>query len=360
MSSFSSFRVANTTIGCERTFIIAEIGQNHQGDIDTAKKMIATAKSVGADCVKFQKSCLNEKFTETALQRSYDSDHSWGRTYGEHKKYLEFTIDEYKILQRFSSELGIIFTASAMDVQSLKDLQSLNVPVIKIGSGDANNIPLLTDAAQVPTPLIISTGMISEEMVQRIVEIMQSFGKVNYSLLHCVSSYPTEPKDVCLDMLNYYRKKFPGLSIGYSGHEKGIAISVAAVLLGAKVSYFLKVVWLYMTRFLRLQVIERHFTLDKQRKGTDHKLSLEPNEFKQMVSCIRDAERLSTNAIQHVQILNYMSTISNESELNDVKLALQTVEEKKILNCEIPCRMKLGKSLGKRNIFFFWFKSLLI
>lgn len=237
MSSFGSFQIANKTVGCERTFIIAEIGQNHQGDIDVAKKMIATAKSIGADCVKFQKSCLKEKFTATALKRSYDGEHSWGQTYGEHKKYLEFTIDQYKVLQRFASELDILFTASAMDIQSLEDLQNLNVPVIKIGSGDANNIPLLTKAALCSTPLIISTGMQSEEMVQRIVEIMQSTGKENYCLLHCVSSYPTEPKDVCLGMLDYYRKKFPGKCIGYSGHEQGIAISVAAVLLGAKVVY---------------------------------------------------------------------------------------------------------------------------
>lgn len=231
----NSFRIANTTIGGERTFIIAEIGQNHQGDIEVAKEMIATAKLIGADCVKFQKSCLNEKFTSTALDRLYDGENSWGRTYGEHKTFLEFTIEQYKILQEFAFDLDIIFTASAMDIQSLQDLQTLKVPVIKIGSGDANNIPLLTKAAQHPTPLIISTGMQSEESVQQIVEIMQSTGKENYCLLHCISSYPTEPKDVCLGMIDYYHKKFPGKCIGYSGHEEGVGISVAAVLLGAKV-----------------------------------------------------------------------------------------------------------------------------
>lgn len=235
MNSFGSFQVANTTVGCKRTFVIAEIGQNHQGDIDVAKKMIVAAKSIGADCVKFQKSCLHEKFTASALNRSYDSENSWGRTYGEHKTYLEFTIEQYKALQEFASELDIIFTASAMDIQSLQDLNTLNVPVIKIGSGDANNVPLLTTAAKYSTPLFISTGMQSEQMIEQIVEIMQSHGKENYCILHCVSSYPTEPRDVGLGMLDYYRKKFPGICVGYSGHEQGIAISVAAVLLGAKV-----------------------------------------------------------------------------------------------------------------------------
>lgn len=235
MSSFGSFRIANTIIGGERTFIVAEIGQNHQGDIGIAKEMISAAKLIGADCVKFQKSCLKEKFTKAALNRSYDSENSFGRTYGEHKNYLEFSIEEYKILQGYASEQDIIFTASAMDIQSLRDLRNLNVPVIKIGSGDANNIPLLTEAANYSTPLIISLGMQSEETVQRIVEIMQATGKENYCLLHCVSSYPTEPKDVHLRMLDYYRKQFPGICVGYSGHEQGIEISVAAVLLGAKV-----------------------------------------------------------------------------------------------------------------------------
>lgn len=235
MSVFGSFDRFNRTADCNRTFIIAEIGQNHQGDISIAKKMIATAKSIGADCVKFQKSCLPEKFTTAALNRSYDSEHSWGRTYGEHKKHLEFTIEQFKVLQEYASELDIMFTASAMDIQSLRELQKLNLPVIKIGSGDANNIPLLIEAALDPTPLIISTGMQSESMIDRIVEIMKSNGKDNYCLLHCVSAYPTNADDVYLNMIDYYRKKFRGITVGYSGHEQGIAISIAAVLLGAKV-----------------------------------------------------------------------------------------------------------------------------
>lgn len=234
MNGFSLFDEGMDS--CRRTFVIAEIGQNHQGDLNTAKEMISTAKSIGADCVKFQKSCLSEKFTANALNRPYNSENSWGRTYGEHKSHLEFTVEQYRILQEYATQLDIIFTASAMDIQSLHELQNdLNVPVIKIGSGDANNIPLLTKAALHPTPLVISTGMQTEGMVDRIVEIMRSSGKTNYCLMHCVSSYPTEANDVGLGMLDFYLKKFPGICVGYSGHEQGIAISIAAVLLGAKV-----------------------------------------------------------------------------------------------------------------------------
>lgn len=235
-----SFNISNRLIGTDRVFVIAEIGQNHQGNIEIAKQMISEAKAAGADCVKLQKSCLSEKFTKNALQRQYDGPNSWGKTYGEHKEFLEFNVDQYKSLQKFANELDIIFTASAMDIQSLCVLESLNVPVIKIGSGDANNIPLLVKAAQMATPLIISTGMQDETMVRRIVQIMDSYKKTNYCLLHCVSAYPTAPSDVNLRLLSAYREYFPNICIGYSGHEQGTAISTAAVLFGAKVFFEFK------------------------------------------------------------------------------------------------------------------------
>lgn len=233
----SSFKIENYTIGSEHTFIIAEIGQNHQGDLNIAKKMISAAKHSGANCVKFQKSCLSEKFTADALKRTYDGINSWGKTYGEHKEHLEFSLDQYKELQSYAKDSNIIFTASAMDSQSLQDLYDLNVPVIKIGSGDTNNMQLLKQAAQNPTPLIISTGMQYQSTIEKIVQLMQYYKKTNYCLLHCVSSYPTAPQHANLRMLDLYRNLFPNICLGYSGHEQGIAISAAAVVLGARVIY---------------------------------------------------------------------------------------------------------------------------
>lgn len=231
-----SFEVANKKIiGGEKIFIIAEVGQNHQGDIELAKRMIASAKENGADCVKFQKSCLREKFTWSALNRPYKNPHSWGRTYGEHKQHLEFTIEQYRQLQTYANELDILFTASAMDIISLRQLNDLNVPFIKIGSGDANNMPLLVEAAQMSVPLIISTGMQTEEIIQKIVKIMREYGKKNFCLMHCVSSYPTQPEDAYLRLLELYGEWFPDVCLGYSGHEQGILISGGAILLGAKV-----------------------------------------------------------------------------------------------------------------------------
>lgn len=231
----STFNIRNHLVGRGRVFVIAEIGQNHQGDMNVAKELIERAKESGADCVKFQKSCLREKFTSTALNRPYDSVNAWGQTYGSHKEYLEFSVDQYRQLQAYANELDIVFTASAMDEQSLRDLHRLNVPVMKIGSGDANNVHLIEAAARHPMPLIVSTGMQDEASVRRIVSIMRANRKENFCLMHCVSSYPTQPCDVHLRLLDVYRKWFPDVCLGYSGHEEGAAIAGAAALLGAQV-----------------------------------------------------------------------------------------------------------------------------
>lgn len=231
----TTFNISNHIVGNGRVFVIAEIGQNHQGDVNVAKELILCAKESGADCVKFQKSCLPEKFTSAALNRPYNSVNAWGKTYGSHKEYLEFSVDQYRQLQSYANALEIIFTASAMDGKSLDDLYGLNVPVIKIGSGDANNVRLIETTAQNSIPLIVSTGMQDEASVRRIVSIMQEQHKRNVCLMHCVSAYPTQPQDVNLRLLEIYRKWFPDLCLGYSGHEQGVAISGAAVLLGAQV-----------------------------------------------------------------------------------------------------------------------------
>ncbi|CAH1399460.1 unnamed protein product [Nezara viridula] len=275
------------------TFIIAEVGQNHQGDLQIAKNLIKKAKECGADCVKFQKSCLPEKFTKSTLNLTYNSEHSWGKTYGEHKKHLEFSEKQYIELQKFSTELGIMFSASAMDEVSLFFLKELNTPFIKIGSGDATNILLLEKAAKTRKPLIVSTGMCSMEDVELIYKTISEEHN-NFALLHCVSSYPTKPCDSNLANITKFKSKFP-VCIGYSGHEVGYNLTLAAVALGAK-------------------IVERHITLDKTWKGNDHSCSLNIDEFKSMVLAIREIE-------------DGMGM------------------EKKLLPCEEVCWQKLGKSI---------------
>ena len=278
-------------------FIIAEIGQNHQGDLNLAKEMIAKAKEAGADCVKFQKSNLEAKFTKDALKAPYSGPNSWGPTYGEHKAHLEFSLEQYQELVEYSRKLGIPMTASAMDCESLDFLVSLDVPFIKIGSGDSNNPLILEKASQLDKPLVVSTGMSDMEQVKKMVNILQGEAetKSNIVLMQCTSSYPTPPQDVNLKILDLYQESL-SLVIGYSGHEMASVPTLGAVARGAK-------------------VIERHVTLDKNMKGTDHKCSLDMEEFKALVESIRIME----------------------SALG--------VKEKKFLPSEQHCFDKLGKTL---------------
>ncbi|XP_019894044.2 sialic acid synthase isoform X2 [Musca domestica] len=277
----------------------------------------------GCDCVKFQKSCLSAKFTKSALQRKYDGPNSWGKTYGEHKAFLEFSMEQYKDIQEFCKTLGIDFTASAMDVVSLHQMDSMNVPFIKIGSGDANNFPLLKQAAALQTPLVISTGMQTFETVDRIVQIMESANKRNFALMHCVSSYPTEPQNCELPRILWLKEKYPNIVIGYSGHEMGIEISTAAVLLGAR-------------------IVERHFTLDRNQKGSDHKCSLEPLQMKNLVCGIKSLKHTLNSSTS----LTITEIISLLDESADVRNALKcSTIEKIMMPCEMNCRDKLGKTL---------------
>ncbi|KAM4809030.1 N-acetylneuraminate-9-phosphate synthase [Rhinophrynus dorsalis] len=276
-------------------FIIAEIGQNHQGDIEIAKKMIRMAKECGADCAKFQKSELEYKFNKKALERPYNSPHSWGKTYGDHKRHLEFSHDQYRELQKYAKEIGIYFTASGMDEMAVEFLNELGVPFFKVGSGDTNNFPYLKKTAQKGRPMVISSGMQSMDTMRRVYELVKPINP-NFCILQCTSTYPLLPEDVNLRIIQTYQSAFPDIPIGYSGHESGVAITLAAVAMGAK-------------------VVERHVTLDKTWKGSDHQASLEASELAELVRSIRLVERAMGSPV------------------------------KSLLPCEMACHNKLGKSV---------------
>ncbi|KAG8454950.1 hypothetical protein GDO86_001245 [Hymenochirus boettgeri] len=281
--------------GDQPCFIIAEIGQNHQGDFEIAKKMIRMAKECGADCAKFQKSELEYKFNKKALERPYNSPHSWGKTYGEHKRHLEFSHDQYRELQKFAKEIGIYFTASGMDEMAVEFLHELGVPFFKVGSGDTNNFPYLKKTAQKGRPMVISSGMQSMDTMRRVYELVKPINP-NFCFLQCTSAYPLLPEDVNLRVIKEFQSVFPDIPVGYSGHETGIAITVAAVAMGAK-------------------VVERHVTLDKTWKGSDHQASLEPKELTELVKSIRLVEKAMGSSV------------------------------KRLMPCELACQNKLGKSV---------------
>ncbi|XP_072452808.1 N-acetylneuraminate-9-phosphate synthase isoform X2 [Notamacropus eugenii] len=249
----------------------------------------------GADCAKFQKSELEHKFNRRALERPYASKHSWGKTYGEHKRYLEFSHDQYRELQKYAKEIGIFFTASGMDEMAVEFLDELNVPFFKVGSGDTNNFPYLEKTAKKGRPMVISSGMQSMDTMRQVYNIVKPINP-NFCILQCTSAYPLFPEDVNLRVITEYQKAFPDIPIGYSGHETGIMVSVAAVALGAK-------------------VLERHVTLDKTWKGSDHQASLEPNELAELVKAVRLVEKALGSPV------------------------------KQLLPCEVACNEKLGKSV---------------
>jgi len=250
-------------------YVIAEIGHNHQGKLETAKEMFKAAKECGADAVKLQKRNNRELFTKAGYEKPYDNPNSYGETYGEHREYLEFGGIEYKELMDYADEIGVTFFATAFDFSSADFLAKLDMPAFKIASGDLKNIPLLTHIAEFQKPMILSTGGGTMEDVNRAYDAIMPINQ-QLCILQCTAGYPADFDQLNLSVITTFRERFPNLTIGLSSHDNGIAMAVAAYMLGAR-------------------VIEKHFTLNHTWKGTDHAFSLEPIGFRKMV---RDLERV--------------------------------------------------------------------
>ncbi|MBC8255932.1 MAG: N-acetylneuraminate synthase family protein [Candidatus Marinimicrobia bacterium] len=274
--------LGNKTVGENYpAFIIAEIGINHQGDVNIARELIQKAKECGADAVKLQKRSISRILTKAGLEMAYDNRNSFGKTYGEHKKALELSESDYQQLFSFCEEINIIFCASGWDEESIDFLDELGIPYFKMASADLTNFPLLIHTAKKNKPMILSTGMADMKMVQAAYsQIIQLNNQI--AILQCTSTYPSAFSEVHLNVLQTYIKEFPNAIIGYSGHEQGIAIPPAAVALGAR-------------------IIERHFTLDRTMKGGDHAASLEPQGFSKMVRDIHHIEEAMGSTEKKVQ-----------------------------------------------------------
>lgn len=254
-------------------FVVAEIGNNHQGDVAIARQMVHEAAKAGVQAVKFQKRDMNALFTDEGLQMPYGGPNSFGKTYGEHRLALELSIEDMVELKDLAESLGMVFFASAWDQVSLAELLDMGVEVLKISSADLVNVPLLRQAGATGLPVILSTGMSSlEEIDLAVSELRRYHDKI--IILHCNSTYPCPDECVGLPVMAELAKRY-GQPVGYSGHEQGIGPSVAAAALGAC-------------------VVERHFTLDRTLRGTDHQASLDPAGFAQMVGLIREAEAAMT------------------------------------------------------------------
>ena len=249
-------------------YVIAEIGHNHQGSLDKARELFREAKLAGAHAVKLQKRDNRGLYTRAAYNKPYDNENSFGATYGEHREFLEFGLEEYRALEAYAAELGIDFFATAFDLASADFLGELGVPAFKIASGDITSTPLLEHVARFGRPVIISTGGACFEDVQRAYDAIMPINP-RLAILQCTAGYPAAFEELDLRVIELYRERFPGAVIGYSGHDNGIAMAVAAYVLGAR-------------------VVEKHFTLNRAMKGTDHAFSLEPVGLRKLV---RDLER---------------------------------------------------------------------
>ena len=260
-------KIDNCTIGQnDKVFIIAEIGMNHNGSYQNAIKLIDKAYECGVDCVKFQMRNLEELYTKDALNMTA-SDLSTQYTMGLLEKF-ELTYDQYNDLAIYARSKNLIFMCTPWDKKSADLIENIGVPAFKTASADMTNFDLLEYLVNKKLPLILSTGMSTKEEIDNTVEFLTRLN-ADFALLHCNSTYPAPFKDINLRYLD--KLKQYNVPIGYSGHERGIAVSIASVALGAR-------------------IVERHFTLDRDMEGPDHTASLEYDDFKKLVDGIREVE----------------------------------------------------------------------
>jgi len=254
-----------------RVFIIAEAGVNHNGKLELAKKLVDKAKEAGVDCIKFQTFKSENCVTSNAEKAAYQIQQTGaGESQLEMLRKLELSFDDFIELKNYCEMQKITFLSTPFDLESIDFLANLGMEFWKIPSGEITNLPYLIKIAKTHKPVIMSTGMSNLDEIQEAFNLLQENGSGEITLLHCTTEYPAPYEDVNLRAMLTLKEKF-NTPVGYSDHTIGIEVPVAAVTLGAT-------------------VIEKHFTLDRNMEGPDHKASLEPHELKAIVSAIRNVE----------------------------------------------------------------------
>lgn len=261
-----------------KAYVIAEIGNNHQGSLLTCKQLFDAAAWAGCDAVKLQKRDIDTLYTREYLDTPYNSENSYGKTYGEHRRFLEFGLMEYQELQGYADHLGIEFFATAFDLPSLRFLLDIDVPRIKLASGDLTNITLLEACRASQKPIILSTGGGVQEEITAAYELLKG---CDLTILHCTSAYPAHYDEINLRCITSNRLLYHEAIMGWSAHDTGIALAPVAYALGAR-------------------VIEKHFTLDRTWKGTDQAFSLEPQGMKTMIENLEHTRQALGDGIKVV------------------------------------------------------------
>lgn len=252
-------------------YIIAEAGVNHNGSFDLACRLVDAAKAAGADCIKFQTFRSQNLVSRNAGKADYQKDTTGDGSQADMLSKLELSYDAFSRLKQYCEEVGITFLSTPFDLESVAFLDALGVPFWKIPSGEVTNLPYLEALAKTGRPVVMSTGMCEMGEIEAALRVLRENGTTDIRLLHCNTEYPTPFADVNLLAMETMRRAF-GVEVGYSDHTKGIEVPIAAVALGAT-------------------IIEKHFTLDRNMEGPDHKASLEPDELAAMVSAIRNIEQ---------------------------------------------------------------------
>lgn len=255
----------------EGMYVIAEIGQNHEGDLEKCKALFDAAKLAGAQSVKLQKRDNRSLYTKEYYNAPYHSENAYAPTYGEHREKLEFSRDEWIELRDYSKKIGITLFSTAWDYKSADFLEDLDMPMYKIASGDLKTIPLIKYVASFGKPLFVSTGGASLDDVKRMYEAIYPINQ-QLCIMQCTSGYPPTFEELNIRVVETYRREFPEIPIGFSSHDSGIAMALVGYMCGAR-------------------VLEKHFTLNRAWKGTDQAFSLEPNGLRRLV---RDLQRTRT------------------------------------------------------------------
>lgn len=296
-----------------KVFIIAEAGVNHNGSFDLAKQLVDKAVWAGADCIKFQtfnsKNLVSKNAQKAEYQRkTTDSTESQL----EMLKKLELSKEQFIELKDYCQQKGIQFLSTPFDLESIEFLASIGVNIWKIPSGEVTNYPFLRAIGRRKETVIMSTGMCTMDEVHSAVDVLNHFGTTDITLLHCTTEYPAPYDSVNLRAMTTLKKEF-GFSVGYSDHTKGIEIPIAAVAIGAA-------------------VIEKHFTLDCDMEGPDHKASLEPEELKEMVIAIRNVEKAIGDGIKQ----------PSEAEKKNISVARKSIVA--------ACDIKKGEVFTEINL----------
>lgn len=294
-------------------FIIAEAGVNHNGNIETAKKLVDVAVVAGADAVKFQTFKAENLVCKNARKADYQMETTdSGESQFDMLKKLELTQDMHAELIDYCRQKKIMFLSTPFDIDSIHYLVQCGVDIIKVPSGEITNYPYLREAGKTGRRIIISSGMSNLEEVREAVKVLKENGSKDITVLHCNTEYPTPYEDVNLRAMQTLKDEL-GIKAGYSDHTRGIEVPVAAAALGAS-------------------VIEKHFTLDRNMEGPDHKASLEPDELQAMVQSIRNIERALGNGKKE----------PSESEKRNIAIARKSIVAK--------CGIKEGEMFTDGNL----------